>query len=351
MEEYLLQGSLDFMINEGMYILTDDDKNKLYSFCLHHDLIPWWWAMKDKYKLIFNSDNLKETSLKEDIWALTFWSSQLDKNIGYFYQKVIDDIIICTFMENKINSFKWWINLYDDRNLIIPYDTYNINILFIRGYVECLQIILELSIKNNYNSFPDISSNSISHTIKNGYLSSLQWLWGKRKFLYFPNSYNYIEYANKRDYSDVLQWLYERRKELPFRYNNDIICSLINNKYSINIVSWWWNKRNELDLIIPPYSIKSISKEYINIIKNDIEIEINYISSNVNFNECNICLNDDNDMNGVKLSCGHSYHKQCINDWFLINNTCPLCNERHKINKIFKDPNWKPFYQNLLIKI
>ena len=42
--------------------------------------------------------------------------------------------------------------------------------------------------------------------------------------------------------------------------------------------------------------------------------------------KCSICLENykkDNIIN--ELKCGHKYHKDCIDDWIIDNNNCPLC--------------------------
>jgi hypothetical protein len=40
---------------------------------------------------------------------------------------------------------------------------------------------------------------------------------------------------------------------------------------------------------------------------------------------CSVCLNKTNDLNSVKLNCGHIFHKSCISKWIKTKNTCPLC--------------------------
>lgn len=40
--------------------------------------------------------------------------------------------------------------------------------------------------------------------------------------------------------------------------------------------------------------------------------------------KCTICLEEDNECFDT-LVCGHEFHLKCINRWFKINNTCPLC--------------------------
>ena len=46
---------------------------------------------------------------------------------------------------------------------------------------------------------------------------------------------------------------------------------------------------------------------------------------------CPICLNELS-KNAIKLSCGHFFHLNCINNWKKINNVCPIC--RMRIDKI-----------------
>ena len=48
--------------------------------------------------------------------------------------------------------------------------------------------------------------------------------------------------------------------------------------------------------------------------------------------ECCICFTSQSDMDSQNLSCGHIYHKKCINQWFSISRTCPEC--RQECNNI-----------------
>ena len=51
---------------------------------------------------------------------------------------------------------------------------------------------------------------------------------------------------------------------------------------------------------------------------------------------CNINEIVDENMKELLLSvgeCGHVFHSCCITKWAVLNNKCPLCNERWKINK------------------
>jgi hypothetical protein len=40
--------------------------------------------------------------------------------------------------------------------------------------------------------------------------------------------------------------------------------------------------------------------------------------------ECIICL-DEAEIEWRELECHHGYHKQCIENWIIINARCPLC--------------------------
>ena len=45
---------------------------------------------------------------------------------------------------------------------------------------------------------------------------------------------------------------------------------------------------------------------------------------------CTICLSDINDEEQLQIECGHTFHKQCILNWFRSRNSsgnCPLCND------------------------
>jgi hypothetical protein len=63
-----------------------------------------------------------------------------------------------------------------------------------------------------------------------------------------------------------------------------------------------------------------------------INKDIYYISYKKLEDECIICLNYINiDDEVALLKWGHTYHKQCIHNWFLKKQVCPLCNIKIKI--------------------
>lgn len=43
--------------------------------------------------------------------------------------------------------------------------------------------------------------------------------------------------------------------------------------------------------------------------------------------ECCICYEKCDLPSMIVLYCGHSYHKECIQEWFVENNTCPYCRD------------------------
>ena len=83
-----------------------------------------------------------------------------------------------------------------------------------------------------------------------------------------------------------------------------------------------------------------------NFSNNDVSIDNdynnnNYINSNINENECLICLEVKNNNNEKtmklndlacekKCKCDGWIHKTCLDSWFIIKFTCPIC--RNSIN-------------------
>ena len=60
------------------------------------------------------------------------------------------------------------------------------------------------------------------------------------------------------------------------------------------------------------------------------------LKSSESFSECSICLSDDTS-SGVVTRCGHTFCKDCIIDWVMINPVCPLCREFISCFKLKKD--------------
>lgn len=51
-------------------------------------------------------------------------------------------------------------------------------------------------------------------------------------------------------------------------------------------------------------------------------------------NECPICLEKINHKTSDKLECGHLFHKDCLDKWFMNNYTCPICRSEVEEEKI-----------------
>jgi hypothetical protein len=217
------------------------------------------------------------------------------------------------FMEGRTKSAAWWCEYYHSLLIPIPFNSDVVCATFRRGHTECLQLIYLASLLPTNRTFPNICEDIIETASCRGYISTLQWLWGKRKYLTFTESRKYILAACLRNKPDVLRWFYERRTAMPFRYPGDILCRLINKNCSPDIVKWWWLHRDELDLAIPPLAITHISPILAEIICNDVHIDLQFTFQKVKFNECSICLADENDMLGIRIKCGHNYRYCGIN--------------------------------------
>ena len=71
-----------------------------------------------------------------------------------------------------------------------------------------------------------------------------------------------------------------------------------------------------------PTSITGASQEKIN------ELECTSYTSNSSINEptCCICINDYSTQDQIrKLPCNHHFHAECVDEWLLMNATCPTC--------------------------
>ena len=53
--------------------------------------------------------------------------------------------------------------------------------------------------------------------------------------------------------------------------------------------------------------------------------------------ECSICKDNIDDRDLVRLPCKHYFHKDCINEWFEIRNTCPLCRKIIDKNSLYRE--------------
>tara|TARA_B100001094_G_scaffold315390_1_gene355335 strand:+ start:1406 stop:1822 length:417 start_codon:yes stop_codon:yes gene_type:complete len=126
---------------------------------------------------------------------------------------------------------------------------------------------------------------------------------------------------------------YNKNKDNTINYDDQ---NFNNNKYNTLFVIilififfgklWWhvqlerWNNNdNNLNQRLinnsPTYDPNIIEKK-----------EIKYNHELHHDKECTICLEEYQENDELyQLQCDHYYHKECINDWLLKHQTCPLC--------------------------
>ena len=69
------------------------------------------------------------------------------------------------------------------------------------------------------------------------------------------------------------------------------------------------------------------SNEYGYIFNNGKCPECNYDIENEMSKECSICF--ENLIEDIqKTSCGHFFHKRCLDSWFEMNRICPMCRKK-----------------------
>ena len=80
-------------------------------------------------------------------------------------------------------------------------------------------------------------------------------------------------------------------------------------------------------IIVEPMTIyKIILLHHIN----NNEIELHSINRNIQASnqECCICLQIESQKEWASLKCNHEFHYECINQWILLKNNCPICKSR-----------------------
>lgn len=60
---------------------------------------------------------------------------------------------------------------------------------------------------------------------------------------------------------------------------------------------------------------------------NNNELELHSITRNIQApnQECCICLQIESEKEWASLKCNHEFHYECINQWILLKNNCPIC--------------------------
>jgi len=105
--------------------------------------------------------------------------------------------------------------------------------------------------------------------------------------------------------------------------SGDIICNTLDSsydfwKYNLFLFLWCSNQR------VSPTPTNQIQNNSINI----------FILNNNNNNEspkCIICFESLKNERAKTISCGHTFHENCIDNWFNVNPTNPSCPLRCKL--------------------
>jgi hypothetical protein len=310
--------SINERIDNKNIVLTDEIRYTLYSIIIqkNRQALLWWWTHRINYKFQLTEKDIRYTFLYQCLDGLYFL--QLYK----FFDVNINNFVIDSIKHNCLNTVKWCVY----NKITIPINDDIINCIMGRGYTELVQYLFEIIIIDERLKFPEITKFTINKMLARGHIKTLQWLWGKRYYLNFPTSSLYIKVANTCLHSTSIQWLFERRKFFSFRFSKNIISTLLKNDYPIEIIKWWIDNKETLNLNFNLKKTK-ISPSIYNLFKNNIKLDYKYQKCKID--NCFICYEDDND-DGILLECGHNTHLKCLNNWLLIKNHCPIC--RKKIN-------------------
>ena len=207
------------------------------------------------------------------------------------------------------NDFIWWIKLNEIH--FIKYLDYYLNIICYFGY---------------FNTFLYIKKYFTYQHIKKAFKIACEEKEGMfiAKWIYHNYSIDFKLIEETLFYSNninSIKWLFKLNPNIDLRINNNdyFIYNCIQS--NIEIVEW----------------IKTIYNHYSYIVYDNkiIEYTINLyytIQKNIIINEtCSICLNN---VSNCITSCNHMFCYDCINLWYLKNNTCPIC--RNVINDVIR---------------
>ncbi len=132
---------------------------------------------------------------------------------------------------------------------------------------------------------------------------------------FFDNALSYLlHYCNECQHQIEITFLFVRIIILLLGYYN----------YNISVRYKLYKRITNMDIITNFIQI---------ILYNELSLSQKlkkFQVKSLNFNICNICFEEYN-RNIVRLSCGHEFHKKCIQKWFNrcfhrnINITCPNC--------------------------
>jgi len=113
--------------------------------------------------------------------------------------------------------------------------------------------------------------------------------------------------------------------EINQEYDGDIVQNLLMTSMMISFLSNVNRSQEELELRI---AIEESERD-LELKKNEnIILEYDWVEYNKScrYDSCTICIEDfKEEYYIVKLECGHLFHEECISEWGLYKQECPVC--------------------------
>tara|TARA_B110000483_G_C18203420_1_gene546371 strand:- start:2827 stop:4647 length:1821 start_codon:yes stop_codon:yes gene_type:complete len=264
----------------GLNIICNNNHNDCFEFFKKKT------SHRDLYALLYRLINNKYNN--------TFIIKQI-----YLYIKPIYPLKLPLYLCLK-NDFIWWIKLNEKH--FIKFLDYYLNIICYFGYFDTFLYIKKYFTYQHFRKAFKLSCEE-----KEGIFIA--------KWIYHNYSINLKLIEDSLFYSnniDTIKWLFKLNPNIDLRKNNNAYFIYNCIKSNITIVEW----------------IKSIYNHYSYTVYNDIILEytINLYytkQKNIFINEiCSICLTKNSN---CITTCNHMFCYDCINMWYLKNNTCPIC--------------------------
>jgi hypothetical protein len=113
----------------------------------------------------------------------------------------------------------------------------------------------------------EYSNRSVDNTSAYGNIDILDWFWDKRNEIEFKYSEYAITNASRNGQVKVLDWFYSKRNEIEFKYSSMAVDSACGNGH-INVIDWFWERRNEIEFEYMVYGLdNAIANGYINVLE------------------------------------------------------------------------------------